>query len=108
MTKHSETCNSQFLLSQFDKTCPRCAQVWKVVQLRRRTIHNGASVTESQTAASLANVLVVKFELTKAELTDRLYTSPTNQLPTRKTRSNRSTRAPKGVIVDDFESVTGD
>jgi hypothetical protein len=77
---HRDGCASRVLLSQYDKTCPRCAQIWKVIQLRRRTTANGSSVLEAESAARLADLLASKFQLARAELVDRLYASPTNQL----------------------------
>lgn len=102
-------CTSQFLLSQYDKNCPRCQKIWKVICLRRRNLSNGAPWAEALAAARLADLLIEKYGLVKAELTDRLYSSPTNQLPPvgRRSRaaSKRKANGTNHILEDDLEGL---
>jgi hypothetical protein len=83
---HSSTCSSVFLRSIYDKTCPRCAIVGKVILLRRKNIRNGASAPEAQAASAIALRLIAKHDLKQAELLDRLYTSVTNKIRVKSTK----------------------
>lgn len=51
---HSQDCSTVFLRSIYDRSCPRCAVVGKVILLRRKTILNGASSNEAEAAAIVA------------------------------------------------------
>ncbi len=73
---HKLDCHTQLARMVFDVSCPRCAQIKKVVALRRKTTENGASEEEETAAQMISDALVTKYGLTRGEVYDRLYTPP--------------------------------
>ena len=71
--EHSSTCATVFQMMRFDRNCPRCTKIEKVIYLRRKTVANGASIEEQESASKLADKLVSQYGLVSAELVDRLY-----------------------------------
>lgn len=89
---HSEKCHSIIVRSEFDLSCPLCSILHKVIMLRRRTITNGSSMSEMETAFRLAIALIAKYQIPPALLNDRLYTSPTQSEAARALKAQKLTK----------------
>jgi hypothetical protein len=103
--KHSETCQTVYLTSSYDKSCPRCAVAWKVIQLRRKNLANGAGWNETARAEQVAQTLIAKYGISKAEIIDRLYTSPTNQIARNRRKSSTVLVKSSDVFEEQLDSL---
>jgi hypothetical protein len=98
-TTHSDGCSTCFPQSDYDRNCPRCKQIWRVIQLRRRIVANGVSWQESQLAEKLADGLAAEYQLTPTEALDRLWAKPINHL-----KPLRGLNRQAEVILDNLDA----
>lgn len=70
---HSASCATIFPRSQYDKACPKCAIIFKVVMLRRKRVSLGCSLGEQQAAERIATNLCERYALRPADVLDREY-----------------------------------
>ena len=68
--RHERGCQSNLAACVYDDKCFRCQKIKKVTALRRKTISNGASLSEQVSAFATANAIVVKYKLTRGEILD--------------------------------------
>ena len=89
---HKLDCHSSLAAMTYDSSCTRCGAIKKVVHLRRKTADHGASAGEEESALTLAESLVRRYNLTRGECYDRLYLPPTRNeykaSPVRRRRNN--------------------
>jgi hypothetical protein len=71
--RHSPQCSSVFVRCVFDDACPRCSLVNKVVHLRRKRLSLGCSLSEQMSAESVAQAIIIRYQLAPAECVDRVY-----------------------------------
>lgn len=94
--EHTESCDSVPARSEFDTSCPRCKSINTVIHLRRKTVQFGCSQQEMDSAISLADALIAKYELAPVECVDRLFIRAqqieTGEIarPKRRTKINKS------------------
>jgi len=81
MLQHSinPKCTSAPAIGDFDKRCPKCKQIWRVVLLRRKSVALGASEQEQEAAYAVADSIIDKYGLRRGEVFDRLYPPPTKE-----------------------------
>lgn len=86
--RHNVDCTSNLASQTYDARCLRCAKIRMVVFLRRKTVHNGATLDESLVALEKASDLVSKWSLTKGEVHDFTYQTPQLEQVQKRRRSN--------------------
>jgi hypothetical protein len=77
--KHALDCKSALAIMQFDKDCPLCKIVAKVIYLKRKTVAAGCSPEEESAALAIADSLIDKYKLKRGDVYDRLYPPPTKE-----------------------------
>jgi hypothetical protein len=103
---HSDECTSDFRRCMWDKTCPRCSVLSKIVALLRRNIHNGCSVSESVTAARLAATLIEKYQVVPVEIRDnQRILAPQLKVVTVNRKTNKTQRRTVAGEQDEMEGL---
>src|SRR5260370_38712139 len=100
MQAHTSSCASIISRAQYDTTCARCAQINRIIMLRRKRISNGCSMSEQLAAEAIAQTLVTKYELAFAECIDRAYARQ-QKLATLPTPMARAKRYKDVEIIND-------
>jgi len=93
---HKAGCATMFQPGKFDRNCPRCSKIEKVIYLRRKTIENGCTQDEMVSAVKLAQSLADKYLLVDAELIDRAFApdvKAAEKAAQEKVRAERAKRA---------------
>lgn len=104
-------CKMQLAVGVYDPDCERCCGIRKVINLRRRTVENGASEQEEEQAQKLSDVLVAKYGLTRGEVYDRLYAPRATPPPTMQEFKEdivwavRKTRSRSGRKANDIQDI---
>lgn len=58
---------------RYDSRCMRCVKIKHVIALRRKTLANGSSPQEEESAKAIADKLVAQYKLTRGECFDREF-----------------------------------
>ena len=77
---HLLDCTCRLSEMVYDPRCPRCAQIKKVIHLRRKTIEAGCPESEADAAQAISDQLVSKYGLTRGEIYDRAYAPPPTKI----------------------------
>lgn len=101
---HNLDCASALAQMVYDPKCPRCAQIKKVIHLRRKTVESGCPEGEVDAAQTISDSLVTKYGLTRGEIYDRAYAKP----PTKIEHEEAVVWAvrKKGRRRDDYSDIT--
>jgi len=86
----------------YDSRCNRCVKIKHVINLRRKTTKNGASLQEQASAAAIAEKIVVLYKLTRGEIMDREYAQEVTTYKQERVKATRS-RAKDRYSDDIFE-----
>jgi hypothetical protein len=90
---HNIDCESNLAAMTYDSRCNRCVKIKQVINLRRKTTKNGASLQEQASAAAIAEKFVVLYKLTRGEIMDREYAQEVATYKTERVRAARSRKS---------------
>jgi hypothetical protein len=99
---HNIDCESNLAAMSYDSRCNRCVKIKHVINLRRKTAKNGASLQEQASAVAIAEKIVVLFKLTRGEIMDREYAQEVATYKQERVKATRS-RAKDRYSDDIFE-----